>query len=255
MEKGMAQSEGVHPTRDELGLVLLHGAMLGRWIWTRVEPSLAGPMLAVDLPGRGARPADVTKITLGDAIDSVVADIESWPVEELVLVAHSLSGILIPALVSRLRHRVVHIVFVSAAVPEPGATYLDVLPPSQRLLLRFVLLTQRRGLLTPGWAARRALCNDLDESTTNLVLKRLTREAPGLYDAPVPGEIPASIPTLYVRLSADHGFSPALQDQMIARLHDARLEEMDSGHLPMLGHPDRVAEILNSVIERTHDGE
>ena len=62
----MAQSEGVHPTRNELGLVSLHGAMLGRWIWTRVEPFLAAPALAVDLPGRGARPADVTKITLGD---------------------------------------------------------------------------------------------------------------------------------------------------------------------------------------------
>jgi hypothetical protein len=50
---------------------------------------LAGPTLAVDLPGRSTRPADVTKITLRDAIDAVVADVESWPVERVVLVAHS----------------------------------------------------------------------------------------------------------------------------------------------------------------------
>jgi pimeloyl-ACP methyl ester carboxylesterase len=185
--------------------------MLGRWIWARVEPLLAAPALAVDLPGRGARPADVTKLTLGDVVDSVVADIESWPVERVVLVAHSLSGILVPALISRLLRRVVRAVFVGAAVPEPGSSYLDSLPRSERLFLRIVLLTQRKGLLTPGSAARRALCNDLDEPTTRLVLQGLTREAPGLYGAPVPGGMPASTPTLYVKLSADHGFSPALQ--------------------------------------------
>jgi len=246
------RSEEAQPTKDELGLVLLHGAMLGRWIWSRVEPLLAGPALAIDLPGRGTRPADVTKLTLDDVIDSVTSDIESWPVDQVVLVAHSLSGILVPALISRLPSRAVHVVFVSAAVPEPRASYLDVLPVSQRLLLRFVLLTQKKGLLTPGWAARRALCNDLDEPTTSFVLARLTREAPGLYGAPVPGDIPATIPMLYVKLSADHGFSPAVQDQMIARLHDTRLEEIRAGHLPMLGHPDRVAAILNSVIESIH---
>jgi pimeloyl-ACP methyl ester carboxylesterase len=63
--------------------------MLGSWIWDRVEPLLAGPTLAVDLPGRSTRPADVTKITLRDAIDALVADVESWPVERVVLVAHS----------------------------------------------------------------------------------------------------------------------------------------------------------------------
>ena len=246
------RSDAAQTTGDELGFVLLHGAMLGRWIWARVEPLLAGPALAVDHPGRGTKPADVSRLTLEDAIDSVPSDIESWPVEQLVLVAHSLSGILIPALISRFPRRAVHAVFVSAAVPEPGASYLDVLPRSERLFLRFLLLTQRKGLLSPGWAARRALCNDLDEPTTRLVLERLTREAPGLYGAPVPGDIPATIPMLYVKLSADHGFSPAVQDQMIARLHDTRLEEIRAGHLPMLGHPDRVAAILNSVIESIH---
>jgi pimeloyl-ACP methyl ester carboxylesterase len=247
----MARSEKAQPDGEELGLVLLHGAMLGGWIWARVEPLLAGPALAVDLPGRGSRPADVTTLTLGDVVDSVVADIESWRVERVVLVAHSLSGILIPALISRLPGRAVRAVFVSAAVPEPGASYLDVLPRSERVFFRVVLRTQRKGVLTPGWAARRALCNDLDEPTTRLVLQGLTREAPGLYGAPVPGDIPASMPTLYVRLSADRGFSPAVQDEMIARLHAPRLEEMDAGHLPMLGNPDRLAAIINSVIERS----
>jgi pimeloyl-ACP methyl ester carboxylesterase len=228
--------------------------MLGRWVWQRVEPRLAGPALPVDLPGRGVRPADVTTLTLGDVIDSVVADIESWPADQFVLVAHSLSGIVVPGVVSRMSGRVAHVVFVGGAVPKPGASYLDALPRSQRVFLRFVLSTQKKGLLSPAWATRRALCNDLDPPTTSLVVDNVTREAPGIYSEPVPGEMPTSVPTVYVKLTSDRAFSPEVQNQMIAGLREPHVEEIDAGHLPMLGHPDELAAVLNAVIERAQDG-
>jgi pimeloyl-ACP methyl ester carboxylesterase len=249
----MPQSQQEERGSDDPGFVLLHGAMLGHWIWDRVTPLLAGPGLAVDLPGRGTKPADVTEVTLGAAIDSVVADVEAWSSEQVVLVAHSLSGILVPAVTARLGGRVAHAVFVSAAVPRPGNSYLDVLPISQRLFLRLVLTIQKKGPLTPPWATRRALCNDLDESTTQLVLGRLTREAPRFYQEPVPGEIPPRTPMLYVKLTRDRALSPALQDQMITRLQGTRVETIEAGHLPMLGHPDRLAAILNSLTEHTRE--
>lgn len=231
----------------ELGFVLLHGAMMGGWIWERVTPLLRSPALTVDLPGRGAHPADVTRITLGDAIDSVVADIEAFPPRRVVLVAHSLSGILVPGLMSRLPGRLVHAVFVSAAVPRPGESYLDILPTAERLFFRLVLRLQKKGPLTPAWAARRALCNDLDEATTRWVVERLTREIPRLYTDPIPGELSPGVPSLYVRLTQDHGFSTSLQDESIARLPGARVETMQTGHLPMLAQPEQLAAILNSL--------
>jgi pimeloyl-ACP methyl ester carboxylesterase len=238
------------PAGAEIGFVLLHGAMLGRWLWERVVPDLAGPALAIDFPGRGAHPADVIALSLGDVIDSVAADVDSWPTDRVVLVAHSLSGIVVPALISRLAGRVAHVVFVSAAVPRPGVSYLDALPFLQRMPLRFVVATQRRGVLSPAWATRRALCNDLDEQATSLVLDNVTREVPRMYTDPVPGEVPAAMPTVYVKLTSDRAFSPAMQDRMIARLHEPRIEEVDAGHLPMLGHPDRLTAICNAALER-----
>jgi pimeloyl-ACP methyl ester carboxylesterase len=222
--------------------------MLGGWIWDRVEPRLAGPALSVDFPGRGDRPADVTRVTLGGVIDSVVADVDSWPTDQFVLVAHSLSGIVVPSLISRFPRRVAQVVFVSGAVPKPGASYLDALPLLQRISLRFVLLTQRKGLLSPAWATRRALCNDLDEPTTHLVVDNVTREAPGIYSEPVPGQLPASMPTTYVKLGSDRAFSPAVQGRMISRLPNPRVEEIDTGHLPMLGRPDQLAAVCNALI-------
>lgn len=237
------------PSPDaDIGFVLLHGAMLGRWIWERVESRLAAPALALDFPGRGDKPADITTVTLGGVVDSVVVDIEAWPTNRIVLVAHSLSGIVVPGVISRLPRRVVHVVFVSAAVARPGASYLASLPGSQKMVLRFALLTQRKGLLSPAWATRRQLCNDLDEPTTKRVVEKLTREAPRIYSDPVPGALPASMPTTYVRLTSDRALSSAVQDTMIARLHEPRVEEIAAGHLPMLGHPDELAAILTMIL-------
>jgi pimeloyl-ACP methyl ester carboxylesterase len=244
----------LQPVGIELGFVLLHGAMLGSWIWQRVEPRLTAPVLALDFPGRGSKAADVRTVTLGDVVGTVVADVEAWPTDRLVLVAHSLGGIVAPAVISRLPRRVAHVVFVSAAVPLRGISYLDSLPRSQRVLLRFALLTQKRGLLSPAWATRRTLCNDLDEPTTKLVVHSLTREAPGMYSEPIPCEVPDSMPTTYLKLTADHAFAPEVQDRMIARLHKPRVEQIDAGHLPMLGHPDEITTMLNAVVGRTRDG-
>src|SRR5215510_12628484 len=101
----------------DLGFVLLHGAMLGRWIWQRVEPRLEAPVLALDFPGRGSNPADVRAVTLGDVVATVVADVEEWPTDRVVLVAHSLGGIVVPGVLSLIPRRIAHVVFVSAAVP------------------------------------------------------------------------------------------------------------------------------------------
>jgi pimeloyl-ACP methyl ester carboxylesterase len=231
----------------EPGFVLIHGAMLGGWIWERLEPLLNGPALAVDLPGRGSRPADLARVTLRDAVDSVLSDVEELDSDRVVLVAHSLGGILVPALIERLGDRVVQTVYVGAVVPTPGEAYLDVLPTADRLFLRLILRIQRKGPITPAWAARRALCNDLDEATTRRVAERLTREIPRLYSDPVTGGRAPDVPSLYIRLTRDQAVSAAMQDQSIERLAGVRVESLDAGHLPMLGQPERVAAVLNRV--------
>jgi pimeloyl-ACP methyl ester carboxylesterase len=66
--------------------------------------------------------------------------------------------------------------------------------------------------------------------------------------------VPRSTPTTYVKLGSDHAFSPALQNEMIARLHNPRVEHIDAGHLPMLGHPDQLAAVCNAAVEQTPEG-
>ena len=84
------------------GLVLVHGGAHAGDCWeltvaelARIAPELR--VLAVDLPGRGARPADLTALRITDFVNSAVADIEGAGLGDVVVVGHSMAGLVVPA--------------------------------------------------------------------------------------------------------------------------------------------------------------
>jgi pimeloyl-ACP methyl ester carboxylesterase len=239
-----------HDDRQDVGFVLIHGSELGAWQWERLVPLLRRPALAVDLPGRGARPADRRSLSLDDAVRSVIKDVEAWGVDRVILVAHSFSGILVPALATELGGRVAAVVLVGAYVPEEGKSFVDLQPPPQRIFLRLLYRLRPAGMLSGEGANRKTLANDLDEETTAMFLSRRVPETPRFLLDPVsPVTIPAAIPRHYVRLLQDRSISDAARERMIARLPGAQVHDLDSGHLPMLGRPDELAAILDGIAE------
>jgi pimeloyl-ACP methyl ester carboxylesterase len=201
----------------------------------------------VDLPGRGSRPADRRSLSLDDAVRSVVADVGRLGADRAVLVAHSFSGVLLPALASRLGDRVAAVVLVGAHVPEEGRCWVDLQPPAQRAFLRLLYRLRPGGVLSPRGSNRKALCNDLDEETTTMSLDRRVPEVPWFLLDPVsPAAFPPAVPRHYVRLLQDRSLSEAARARMIARLPDAQAHDLDSGHLPMLGRPGELDEVAEA---------
>ncbi|MGZ8748165.1 MAG: alpha/beta fold hydrolase, partial [Mycobacterium sp.] len=66
----------------------------------RIAPELS--VLAVDLPGRRSKPGDLRTLTIADCVNSIVADIEQAGVDDVVVVGHSLAGIIAPAVAAKL---------------------------------------------------------------------------------------------------------------------------------------------------------
>src|ERR1700722_4241358 len=84
--------------RAGVSIVLIHGGSTTGRYWDLVSAALTHPALAVDLPGRGGRPADLLTVTLEDAVASVTRDTEALGTE-VVLVAHSSGGLVVPGVV------------------------------------------------------------------------------------------------------------------------------------------------------------
>src|SRR3954464_6719721 len=111
-------------------IVLVHGGGLDSRCWDPTRSLLAAPSIAVDLPGRGSHPADLTTVTFADCAASVRDDVDAAGLfDEFVLVGHSLAGCSMPSMIDLLGERVRHAVFVACTVPEQGKSAFDTLDP------------------------------------------------------------------------------------------------------------------------------
>jgi len=107
--------------------VLVHGAWHGAWCWQRIVAPLwaAGHRaFAVTLTGSGERAHLLAPtITLQTHIADVANLIEAEELHDAILVGHSYAGVLITGVADRLAHRLAHLVYVDAVVPQPGESW------------------------------------------------------------------------------------------------------------------------------------
>lgn len=236
------------------GVLLIHGASHGAWVWDDMAPLLDLPYLAINLPGRGVTrtpPASLGSLTLDDLIMSAAADLDSTGWDRAVVVGHSLGGAVAAGLAALAPGRTCHLFLISANVPDPGQCILDGWPPGLRWLPRTLLALRPGGSGAPVTMstrrARRGLANDLDDTQAARLLGRLVPETPGFVTSQMPDRtLPAAVPRTYLVTRRDQIHKPRRQAAVAAHL-GAAIIEIDSGHDPMLSQPAAVAAIVNQI--------
>lgn len=138
--------------------VLVHGAWHGAWCWKRVKERLEHAGHKVFLPvltGVGERKGSLSRaITLETFYDDVQAVIECEELEDVVLVGHSFSGIVINGVVDRIPQRIRQLVYLDSVVIENGESLLgNVLTPEAAAGRRKVAQDFSGGVSLPPPAA------------------------------------------------------------------------------------------------------
>lgn len=230
--------------------VLIHGGGTTGRFWDRLLPHLDGRYLAVDLPGRGERPADLATLTVDDEVASVVADVRAATGDgPVVLVAHSSGGLVVPGVLAALGEQVGHVVLDAASVPPDGGCGLDCMQPRHRAGIEAALAEADRNgtpLLTPGPPAdpeafRRAyggppLSDEVLAFVTDPV--RCVVDTMHHYLQPVRWGTAPPVPVTYLANLLDRPVPIELQRTMAARLpRPPRVVELDTGHIPAVTHP------------------
>ncbi|HNV55188.1 MAG TPA: alpha/beta fold hydrolase, partial [Pseudomonadales bacterium] len=103
-------------------LLLVHGAWHGGWCWRDLRPLLEADghrVWAPDLPGHGDHPLPVAQVSLQGYVESLCDLIETIG-QPVVLVGHSMGGIVISQLAQQRPERIERLVYLTAMLPRSG---------------------------------------------------------------------------------------------------------------------------------------
>jgi pimeloyl-ACP methyl ester carboxylesterase len=200
----------------------------------------------VDLPGRAGAAEDLSRIGLQDWVRTVLSALE--PDRRWVLVGHSLGGVTVTAVATRVPERLARVVYVSCLIPADGDSALDAIAADFGGGRGDLLAADGGFHPMPAELYVPRFCNDLDAAATQDDLARLVPEpGPALSEPVWVRRIPPTLPRTYVRLHHDAAVTPDLQTKMIGRLGDPEVVGLDAGHMAMLSRPTELAALLNSL--------
>ena len=232
-------------------LVLVHGGEHAGDCWDLVVDELhrRAPelrVLAVDLPGRGRTPGDLKTATIGEWVDSVVADVEREGLGDVVIVGHSMAGVTVPGVVTKLgAERVREMVLAAAFVPPQGLSIADKLGGPLAAFARYAA-KGARPMKIPGVVTQYAFCNGMTREQRRLTMSKLCAESARIPAEPVDRSgLPDGVPRTWILTTRDRALSVKSQHASIAALGGVgEVIPIEACHELMFSHPERLAQLL-----------
>jgi pimeloyl-ACP methyl ester carboxylesterase len=227
--------------------VLVHGAWHGAWCWEKLTPLLEARghrAVALDLPGHGADKTPLAQVTLDAYAERVRATIAAQP-EPVVLVGHSMGGVVITAAAERIPERIRTLVYLCAFLVEPGATLFSAASNDPDTLLAGAFVPSPDGLaievkpdvVKPAFYAQ---CSDADVARARA---RLVPQALAPLSASVlyTEERAGRIPRVYIECTRDRAIGLGVQRRLVAARPCAKVLSLDTDHSPFYSAPEALA--------------
>jgi pimeloyl-ACP methyl ester carboxylesterase len=219
---------------------LIHGSAQHSGVWDLLLPELqkrGHRAIVVDLP------SDQPQLG-AEAYARVVADSLGGTGGEAIVVAHSASGLLLPA-VAELR-AVRRLVFLAGAIPRLGESFLDQLRRESDVMFNPEWIGQDPS--TDEAAAMRFILHDCEPEIANWALTVKSPWYPeGLYSEVCPlAEWPA-LPSSYIVCTGDRTFRPDWSRAAARELLGVEAIELPGGHCPHISRSGDLADVLSTL--------
>ena len=147
-------------------IVLLHGAWHASWCWQKVAPLLeqhGHDVLCPDLPGH--RPDDAQLVTL-EIYTEFVADLLSEIETPVVLVGHSMAGIILSQVAEQFPEKIKSLVYLTAYLLADGQSMLEMAQRDREglVLPNLVFSRDRKKATVKSSIVRDAFYHDCEET-------------------------------------------------------------------------------------------
>lgn len=227
--------------------ILLHGAWHDSRCWQKITPQLSArghEVFTPDLPGHGRDHTPFNTITLASYIDAISVLIEKTT-QPVILVGHSMAGIIISQLAENLPSRIQILVYLAAFIPADHESLLDVAKKSRSEGIGDEMIidtSQNRIDLRPGPQLAELFYNSCTQTDRALALSYLQPEPFQPFADPVSlsPEKFGRVNKRYILCKQDKVLPPVDQKRM-ARSIRCPIIELDCDHSPFISAPALLA--------------
>ena len=231
-------------------LVLVHGGGHGGWCWkacARVLRAGGHEVYTPTLTGFGER-RHLVAAGFETLVDDVANLIDFEDLDDVILVGHSMGGVIIPRVAEHIPRRIAAVVWLAAVVTDDGESLLQATPQSP-WIARAVKLGPDGTAHTDPELILDANIQDGTPEQRELVRRKHCAYPP--HALVEPGRLSAflalGLPTGYVTATRDRTIEPPVCEKFAARLPGCRRASVDAGHDCMITQPEATARALLEV--------
>lgn len=233
--------------------VLVHGAWHGAWCWHKVVPRLEAAghdVVTLDLPAHGKDTTPITDVTLSDCVTRVGETLEAQD-EPVILVGHSMGGVVITQTAEEYPEHIDTLVYQSAFLLEDGQNLLSVAKADENSVVTANMIpNEEKGYATVAQnAIEEAFYADCSPTDVTLARSLLRPEPLATLSTPVDTseENFGSVPRVYLGCQQDQAITPETQQTMRENLPCKEVRTLDTSHSPFLSAPETLVTHLNDI--------
>ncbi|MGD9114548.1 MAG: alpha/beta fold hydrolase [Desulfobacterales bacterium] len=233
--------------------VLIHGAWHGGWCWKNIIPLIekeGHSVVAPDLPGHGKDKKPITEITLQAYTDRVcqILDEQSEPV---ILVGHSMGGVVITQTAEYRPEKIKTLVYLTGFLLQNGEFLLQLAEPdTEALVLPNLVMAEDQSYATiKEEALKEVFYADCSDEDVEFAKSQLVPQAAAPFATPVSTteENFGRVPRVYISCSRDKAISPSVQEKMYKALPCEKIVSLETSHSPFFSAPEELANHLLSI--------
>lgn len=235
--------------------VLVHGAWQGAWCWKPLASLLmqrGHTVSCPDLPGHGSNLFPLSQVTYDTYYQSLEQELIRHE-EAVVLVAHSMAGILAAPLLDQYPERIAHLYLIGAFVPQRGQSLIDLAVSGGPSAIPDLLISdEKQGTQSLDLTkVKMALYHDCPSEVADWAIRQLQPQSTLPFITPVNWSDSGTTrhKRTYIFCDEDRDVHPITQSNILEQ-YPCRVIHMKTGHFPFLSQPQQLSEILVKPFEQ-----
>ncbi len=230
---------------ENIAYVMIHSPLVGPLTWQLVRREMQQRGLTVIVPELIDHP-DSTRPFWQQHAGSIAGSLTLIPQNrDIVWVAHSGAGPLLPILSTMMEHSIVAYVFVDAGIPRDGLSRLDLMRLQDQAWADQFHQVLLRGERYPTWDEDELREVIPDDTLRRKMVAEIRPRSLEFFTEPIPVFTGwPDAPCAYIKFSTSYDW-----DFNQAKQAGWRVRQVDAGHFHMLVDPSAVTDMLVEAVQ------